>query len=98
MDVARKRAPDNPEQWADDYLRAHEDAADLRAIGRCRSCGASITLAQIGRCVYSSCDHYRAQGDLARVTKFLRSRELSLSPERRESLLALLTPGKLWPS
>ncbi len=91
--LAVKRCEPDPVEWADAYLRRHYDAADLRALGRCRTCGASIVLRQVGRCVISHpCGHYRAQGELKRMISFLEARRRELTPDRRASLLALLSP------
>lgn len=93
VELAQKRQIVDPEQWADDYLREHHDAADLRALGRCRECRASIVLRQSGRCVVSHpCGHYRAQGDLKIMQTFLDTRRRNLTAERRASLLQLVQP------
>ena len=91
LKAAAKRDPENPERWADDYLRHHADEADLRALGYCRGCGSPGALRQVGRCVYwSSCDHYRAQGDLRKMQPYLDARRRKMSPERRAALLAMV--------
>lgn len=91
MDVARKKNPDDPRAWADDFLRRHSDVADLRALGICATCAQHITLRQVGRCVYGApCGHYRAQGQLSRMTPFIQQRLGRITPERKAALLALV--------
>ncbi len=90
-EVAARRGEADPVAWADHHLRRHEDAADLRALGRCQTCGAPITLRQVGKCVYSEpCGHHRAQGELRKMLPYIDRRRRQLSPERRASLLELL--------
>lgn len=91
MDVARKRRPDDPDGWANEWLRKEYDHGDLRALGYCRDCGRPISLRQTGRCVYSEpCGHYRAQGDLNKMRPYIKRRVQSISPERRAALLKLI--------
>lgn len=95
VELARKRLPDGSEaeqvQWADDFLRREADRGDLRALGFCGDCGGSIKLCQVGRCVYGEpCGHYRAQGDLPRMQRFLDRSLATITPERRAALLALI--------
>jgi hypothetical protein len=95
MDVARKRRPDDPEGWANEWLRKEYDRGDLRALGFCFDCGRPMTLRQIGCCVYSEpCDHYRAQGQLTRMRPYIAKRLAKITPERRAALLALVTPAE----
>lgn len=94
MDVAAKRTAgtdQTPEQWADDYLLKHEDAADLRALGYCAECGRPGELRAAGRCVYfEPCGHHRAQGDIRKMLPYMERRRATMSPERRAALLALI--------
>lgn len=90
--AGQRRRPDDPEGWADEYLWHSEDAADLRCLGRCVTCRGTITLRQVGRCVYSEpCGHHRAQGDLAKVLKFIERRRTQISSDRRIALMELVT-------
>jgi hypothetical protein len=86
----RKRGRDDAEALADEYLWHVADKADLRALGFCRECGMIVSLQQIGRCVYTECDHYRAQGDVRRMRRFLAARRAKITPERTIALLALI--------
>lgn len=91
LDLGRKRRPENPEAWANEWLRAERDQGDLRALGYCRQCHQPITLRQVGRCIYSEpCGHYRAQGELKRVAPYIVKRQARLTPARRTSLLKLI--------
>lgn len=91
LEVGEKRRPGDGAGWASDYLRSVVDGNDLRALGYCATCGRSITLRQIGRCVYSEpCDHYRAQGDLKRMQPYHEAARRRITPERRASLLELI--------
>lgn len=94
-EVATRKGEADPVAWADHHLRRHEDAADLRAIGRCLECGASITLRQVGKCVYAEpCGHWRAQGDFRKMLPFIDKRRRQLTKERRASLLELIGDAK----
>ncbi len=89
--IGKRRQVDDPEAWAELQMRKHYDAADLRALGRCRDCGESITLRSTGKCVVSyPCGHYRAQGELTTIVSHLEKRRRALSMDRRHSLLALI--------
>jgi len=81
---------EDPEQRVDAWLWAHADEVELRALGYCRSCGSPTKLQQVGRCVYTTCGHYRAQGELARMQSYLDLLRPNISAERRAALLALI--------
>lgn len=90
-EVAAKRGEADPVAWADNYLRHDQDAADLRALGRCLVCKAPIMLRQYRRVVVMEpCGHYRAHGELAKMGKFMEGRRVKMTPERRAALLALV--------
>lgn len=89
-DVFRERGTDRPDAVADEYLWQMADKSDLRALGFCRECGMIVSLQQVGRCVYTECDHYRAQGDVRRMRRFLAERRKKITPERTLALLALI--------
>lgn len=91
VEVGAKRRPDDPQGWASDYLREVVDRNDLHALGYCVTCGQPVTFRQVGRCVYSEpCGHYRAQGDLSRITAYRQAARAKITPERERSLLALI--------
>lgn len=80
----------DPEARADEYLWQHADEAELRALGYCRRCGRETRLEQVGRCVYTTCGHYRAQGDVRRMQRYLDELRGKIGAERRTALLTLI--------
>jgi hypothetical protein len=92
--IAARRLPNGPDEdrarWIDEFLWAHCDEADLRALGYCRACGRAITLQQVGRCVYTECNHYRAQGNLFEMQRFLARARAKITPARAAALLQLI--------
>lgn len=89
--IGEKRHPEDPDAWAENYVRHDYDKMELRALGRCLECGQHVILRQYkGVVVSDPCGHYRAHGNLSKIVRFLEERRRKLTPERRASLLQLV--------